>query len=255
MDIQRPCFLFFDYDGTVFVKGEISTANREAMLAAQKKGHQLILCTGRAQGGLARNKEYVTIPWDGIIYGGADILYRGSFLETHTSEPRDAFSWIGFGMRKRCRVILEGQKGIVPFEFQEHPEPFTMKERFEILHRVGEILKTNPITKFTVVCVYPPLEDLPKTEMNCIFHPTYTEVFPKGCDKGEAIKAFCRHLGIELSQCACFGDSMNDYPMFRVCPTGVCMKNSPAALCEISSYCAKEEDGVAEGLRWLGLAE
>ncbi|MBQ8416941.1 MAG: HAD family phosphatase [Clostridia bacterium] len=251
LDVKKTCFFFFDYDGTVRIGNEIPEVNRAALLNAQALGHKLILCTGRAQGGLARDKYHLSIPWDGIICGGADLFYEGKCLRTQTVEKADALTWVGFGMRQRCRTIFEGQREIVCFDFDQHPEAFTMKERFEILRRVEEILKTNPITKFTLSCVYPQQKKLPRTQMHCVFHPTYTEVFSKGCDKGAAIKLFCELLGVPLSQCACFGDSMNDYAMFQVCPTGICMKNSPAALEEIATYCAKAEYGVAEGLEWL----
>ena len=58
-------------------------------------------------------------------------------------------------------------------------------------------------------------------------------------------------MGVSLDQCVGFGDSSNDVDMLRVCPTGICMKNSPQALIDVATYHAKTENGVAEGLHML----
>ena len=59
---------------------------------------------------------------------------------------------------------------------------------------------------------------------------------------------YCRLTGTDPKDCVCFGDSGNDLGMFRVCGDGICMQNSPQELIELSSYPAKGEHGVAEGI-------
>ena len=92
----------------------------------------------------------------------------------------------------------------------------------------------NPATKFSIMGEGFDRAPLPRTRLNPLVHPQYLEVFGEDCDKGRAILRYCELFGISIEQCACFGDSMNDYAMFKACPISVCMKNSPVELTKIA---------------------
>ena len=59
---------------------------------------------------------------------------------------------------------------------------------------------------------------------------------------------FCERYAIPTEQCVCFGDSLNDLAVFRVCPNSVAMKHSPEELRQCATYIAGGEIGVAEGV-------
>ena len=251
MDIKQPCYLFFDYDNTVLVDNKIADETNLAMEYARSLGHKLILCTGRSRGHLSRIPELSTIPWDGMIFGGADIFYNTFCLEEHISPRKDLLQWVKYSMRHRYRLILEGQYNLNDFRFENHPQPYTWQEKRELFQYIKQLTRTNPITKFSIFGANLDLSDCPKTRMNYVVHPHYVEGFAPGCDKGVAIQHFCKHLNVSLEQCVAFGDSMNDAPMFRICPTSVSMSYAPEELVALSTYHAKEKLGVAEGIEYL----
>ncbi len=249
MDTEKTCYLFFDYDNTVRVNATVSEQTVSAMKHAQKMGHKLILCTGRARG--SQIEDFEKIPWDAVINGGCDITYEDRCIEEKTVPEEEIRAWVEFSMQNRLLFIYEGQKEIIRCPFHEHAVAYTKEEIKAEQDRIATIAKSNPATKFSIMGTEFDTLPWPKTRMNPLIHPQYLEVFGEGCDKGRAIKRFCELLHLPLEQCACFGDSMNDYPMFLVCPVSVCMKRGPQALKKVASYVTKSNDGVAEGLEWL----
>ena len=249
MNTSKPLYLFFDYDNTVRVNDAVSQKTVDAMEYARALGHRLILCTGRARG--SKISDFSTLPWDGAIYGGADILYHGKLCEEHVADLEDILIWTAYSMRTHRFFILEGQNEIVRYRFDKKLGAFTKQEIKEQCAEICDIIKGNPITKISILGTDFATAELPKTQMNPIVHPSYLEVFGNGRDKGVAIRRFCELFDVDLAQCACFGDSMNDYPMFAVCPIGIAMKWAPEELAKTATYQAQSDEGVAEGIAWL----
>lgn len=249
MDVKRIKYLFFDYDNTVRVDGEITPKTREAMNKAQKKGYRLILCTGRARG--AKSAEMDVIPWDGMIFGGCDIYFDGSWCEEKILTENEVRAWVEYSMRTHRHLAYEGQNKILMFHFEDREEDYTDVEIAKQVSEIIEQMPQNPATKFSVIGTDFDPNTFPKTRMNPILHAEYVEVFGEGCDKGKAILRFCRLMNASIEECACFGDSLNDYPMFTVCPVSIAMPWSPDALKAAATYCAKEKEGVQEGIEWI----
>ena len=249
MDTQKTCYLFFDFDGTVYTDHTISEQTRNALATVQAMGHRLIVNTGRSYGEAMLSPVFFEIPWDGFILGAGDIRYKGRELFEETVPLADAEEWLLYSMRHRYDLVYAGHDRCVIFRFREHTAPFTEREIAEQLAALRRENKTNPLTKMTVL-QKPDTRDMPKTGQNVIVQH-YADIFPKGYDKGSAIRRFCDALHVPLTQCACFGDSLNDLAMFAVCPVGICMKHAPDALIALSAYHAQTEQGVAEGLQYL----
>ncbi len=259
MVIQKPYYLFFDFDHTVYVDKQISNATRLALLRAQQAGHKIILCTGRSQGHLGDIPAASTIPWDGEIWGAADIFYKGTCYEKTITPDEEILIWYDYAKRHGYDFILEGQKELTGFLFasaEDHKEVecfhISKDERSPAAEaHLRDLFRKNPVTKITILSSDIDASELPSTNTIPVIHPHYLEAYAPGCDKGTAIKRFCKHVGISIEQCVCFGDSMNDAPMFRVCPVSISMKWAPDALVSLSTYHAKSTEGVAEGIQWL----
>lgn len=251
MDKTKPCYLFFDYDGTVYVDRIIPDATLNAMLAAQRMGHKLIMNTGRSWGEAAYNKlAFTVVPWDGTVNGGGDIRFEGKMLVEHTVPTEEAHKWLDYAMEKRATFIVGGQKKRVDFDLSDHPEPFTEEERQKLYAEVDAVMEWNPPTKLTLLPGLD-LSDAPESALTVIGMDHYVDLFSVGCDKGTTIHEFCKATGAEMEQCICFGDSENDVEMFRVCPTSIAMAHAPKCLTELATYHAKSDLGVVEGLSWL----
>ena len=249
MNPNKPCYLFFDFDGTIYVDHKIADETLRAMTAVQAMGHKLILNTGRSYGECSLSPVLFEVPWDGYVLGAGDIRYQGRELFSASIPIEDAEQWMYYCMRHRYDLVFGGQDSVVFYRFHSHPAPFSEAEIQESIMSLRNEAAQNRLTKLTIL-QKPDYTDMPKTEQNVI-RQHYADIFAKGCDKGSAIRLFCRETGAPPEQCVCFGDSLNDIDMFRVCPTSVCMKSSPQELIDLATYHAKTDLGVAEGLQYL----
>ena len=89
MNTRKPCYLFLDYDGTVYINGVVPETTKDALRTVQQAGHRVILNTGRSRGDAPGDDG---IRWDGELYGGADYTYRGErqVLGQRSGAPRYA---------------------------------------------------------------------------------------------------------------------------------------------------------------------
>lgn len=250
MNKEKTCYLFFDLDGTVLNKGKLPQENLQAMKAVQDRGHKLILNTGRSRGNALNTAATFDVPWDGMIFGGgAEVQWGNDLICRRTVSVEDCREWLVYCLQKRQTIIFGGSNSILTFDAKEFPEIVSDTEREICFARLDEMLVKDCVTNLTVRGTLP--SDYPKMEMRVIQLPTYADIFPPKCNKGNAILRFCEMMNTTLEQCACFGDSQNDLDMFRVCPTGICMSHAPQELIDLSLYHAKSEFGVAEGLQFL----
>ncbi len=248
MDPKKTCYLFLDFDETVFVGGTIPQENKKALRAVQQLGHQLILNTGRSRGGLDfSNEKHQGVDWDGYIFGAGDMEYRGQWIHEHHLSPEACMAWIKYAMERHYWVHLQSEHTNRWDRFDEHPQPRTEPEKTELLQEIADYLQDNPITKLTIRHVDE--ADLERfSDQHIIQMERYTEIFPQGRHKGTAFLEFCEYFDIPQEQCICFGDSLNDLEIFKVCPNSVCMKKGAEELKAIATYTATEQYGVAEGI-------
>ena len=253
LDTTKPCYLFFDLDGTVITHDrKLPKENLDAMLRAQRLGHKLILNTGRSQAGYLRTNASAAhaIPWDGMCFSASDIFYEGRLLYENGVSQCDFSLWFEYCM-EHCRDLWYcGRKEQRLFDFTKFTSPLTESEKNEWREKAEREFKENTLTNLSIMGILD-CDDLPKSGLCICQLPRYADLFPAGCSKGQVVRIFCEKTGAALEQCVGFGDSNNDVDMLRVCPTGVCMKDSPQSLIDVSTYHAKTENGVAEALHKL----
>lgn len=252
IDTKKTCYLLFDYDGTVFLNGTIPKENIIAIEKAQALGHKAILNTGRSRGGLDFSLEKNQgISWDGMIFGATDMTFEGKRYHEHTLTEEEIDHWVRYAIDHLFWFALEGEVLTKRFLMEARTEPLTAEEYEALIKEIRELCVDNPITKMTLRAVDEKDEPKNSTIRFVRQEGRHVELYPNGRDKGIGFLDFCRYYDIAKEQCVCFGDGFNDLAIFSECPTGVCMKNSPAVLQELASYVAKTEYGVAEGLQWL----
>lgn len=257
MDINKTCYLFFDYDGTVYHDRIIPDEIKESLEKIQQKGHRIYLNTGRSFGNLRKNERYTEIQWDGIICGGADIMIDGEHIvRTGMDTQLESIPWMKYSMDHRYIFAYGGQEAFKRYMFNEAEAPLTEEEKEAYLTEFLTFSKNNPATKLTILSSadaidYSDIPSTPNVDLVPINDKT-VELYQKGKQKGYAIRTFCEYFGVEIGQCACFGDSMNDGDMFDACENAIAMQNSPDELITRASYHATGEGyGVVEGLEHL----
>lgn len=87
--------------------------------------------------------------------------------------------------------------------------------------------------------------------------PAYSNVMPRGWNKGSAVRWLVERLGVGLDEVVVFGDANNDLPMFSVVPNSVAVAgaSSEAAAAARWHIGACEDDAVAAAIEALARGE
>ena len=258
--IEKKAF-FFDFDGTIWF-GRFGEKTLKALNDLHESGHLLFYNSGRSKGNsyMQRLKE---IPFDGYLFGGSHAeMANGEMIYLSTISEQAMKDTVEIENQFDLLIIYEGvkasykRKGILDWipcvELEDNREladtkayPMTKFSVFKPTSASGEI---EPISSKA-------LELLSKHYI-LIEMGTYVECLQKGHGKDFIIETVCKRLGIDLKDTFAFGDSMNDYPMFKVCANGVAIGHSPDELKAKATYVTKEEEnGVWEALNFLGFVE
>lgn len=112
------------------------------------------------------------------------------------------------------------QKG--PNKLLTGAEPFTIQEIYDILKKRQDV-------------------DVARSAEN------YLEIFPRGMNKGKALRLICESEGIKTEETAAFGDQELDIPMLKAAGTAVAMGNAIEELKQKADYVTKSnnEAGIA----------
>ena len=78
----------------------------------------------------------------------------------------------------------------------------------------------------------------------------YLEIFPEGANKGEALEAICKKLGIRPEETMAFGDQELDIPMLKKAGTAIAMENAIGELKKLADFVTKSNNdaGIAFAL-------
>ena len=164
---------------------------------------------------------------DGVAASSLNIMtYRGGTLVARRLEPYAVAEMMANRLKLEICPDFAAALGFGPVKFLVSGEP-------GFLSRVFPELKRR----------------LPDCEA-VISDPFFAEITPKGVDKGRALTAVARLLGVDPADCAAVGDSANDLPMFARAGASAAMANAPeevrrAAGCGTAGC---DEDGVAQFL-------
>ena len=96
------------------------------------------------------------------------------------------------------------------------------------------------------------MKAVPLSENPDIFVVTAEQV-----NKGTALRAFCDHLGLDLSQVVAFGDDYNDLEMIKACGIDVAIGDAREAVKEAADYVSGlcSRNGIAQALLHYGLID
>lgn len=260
--------LFLDLDGTLLNDNkQITPGNRRALEAALKRGHGVVIATGRplfsaiqtaASLGLDQPGCYV-ISFNGAVlysFGDDRQLFRCSIakeivrrvfdkakewdLHIQTYDTREVLAepW-------RNEEIVKNYCGImgIPYRIAEDvcrtlaedpPKMLAIEEKdFSKLDRLQQFLETE--LAGVVECFHS--------------NPCYLEIVKAGMNKGEAVRMLCRILDIPIADAIAVGDAANDLSMIAAAGVGVAMANGTEEVKAAADYITKldnNHDGVAE---------
>jgi len=269
---MRPKLIFFDIDGTLVAPGKLIPSGKviDAVHNAQVNGHKTFLCTGR---NITFSEPLLKYGFSGTVSSaGAYILYDGKVVTDApmTDSQRDHVIKTLHDVGMLCILCAKdgdyAEAGSLPKEFASGDNN-SEAERLESLSFLPfDAYTGSPVYSVPFVC--PERDALAKAEQElsdefhiCIYSSAKEteningEIFQTGYDKGAGVKRLCEYLGVGIEDTIGFGDSMNDYEMMQVVQTSVCMAGGSDELKRISTMVCPgvEDDGVAEGLKMLGI--
>ncbi len=253
--------LFLDMDGTTLNdEVQIPKENYEAMEAAVKAGHEIVITTGRplASAGILLKK------WDleriGLRYVIA--FNGGMVLDTLSGEILYQKTLTLSQMRKAVQAAhdrgiyiqtYEGNKVLTDDEGAEELAHYNHKNGMQ--HKTVNDLLTDmheEACKMLAIDIQHPerLEPL-KAELETwkeepmdlyLSCKEYMEIMPKGVSKGNAVRAFCERQGIPLVNALAAGDEYNDISMIQAAGIGCAVANARPDVKTIADYVTENDN-------------
>lgn len=260
--IQLLCL---DIDGTLLdSQHQLPERNRAAIQQAAQAHVTVCLTSARPPAAVVPILRELNIEHDMICYNGGLILHKEQML----SEQRIPVS---VGVRivqeaQRCGISVSVYRGwdwLIerddPWSEQERaitgtvpvsvPLVETMRQWQEGAHK---LLCMGPAQQIDAVTAVLAAQQLPVQLVRS--KDTYLEILPPLAEKGVALQAMCRKLGIPVRQSMAMGDHDNDCGMLRAAGLGVAMGNGSAAAKAAADVCTSTNDdaGVARAIdTWI----
>jgi len=234
---------FLDFDGTVADdRGVIPASAVEAIVAARRNGHLVVLATGRSRGQLPDAVH--AIGFDALITAsGAFTEADGVPLVEHVLPETDVARLVAAFDRLDLEYLLQGfdhdygTEGLL-MRVAAHPAWGTGPHPdLSVLASLPVASRDSPVAKALFVGLSAAaVGDVAAalgsdfsviTGTMPILGSAAGEVMAVGVDKGAAAADLLRRYGIDAAQAVAVGDSRNDLELFELCGASIAMAGAP----------------------------
>lgn len=267
--------LALDLDGTLLNSNkELTPGNREALERAARAGIHIVPTTGRFYGGMPECIRELPFIRYVITINGAqaadlqtgEVIYRAELPVARTMElmeyldtlpviydcymDNDAFMTGAFLERVDEMVSNHHYRDMVRRLRKPVPElKRFIRERGHDVQKV-QFFTNQPRLRLEL------MEQLPARFPDMIVSSSVAdnvEINQLHANKGEALLALAKHLGVEREQTMAIGDGLNDLSMIRDAGVGVVMANACPELKELADAftLSCDEDGVSHAIHTL----
>lgn len=256
--------LVLDIDGTLTnSKKEITSATKEAIQDVMKRGHKVILASGRPTAGMRRYEQELELD----KYGGYLLSFNGArVIDCRTGEivyqrllPLTLLPGLyGFAKRNSCGLVTYlGEQVISAFPVDKYVEtearinglPVRTVENFIefVDFDINKCLMTADAEKAAVL-TEELREKYGKTASIFRSEPYFMEIMPENVDKATSLDRTLMSIGMKREDAVCCGDGFNDISMIRYAGVGVAMGNAQDAVKEAADYitATNDEDGLVQ---------
>lgn len=271
--IMSKKVLVLDIDGTLTnSKKEITAATKEAIQNIMRKGHKVILASGRPTPGMRRYEKELELE----KYGGYLLSYNGAkVIDCRSGEivyqrllPLTMIPGLfGFAKDNGCGLITYlGETVISAFTPDEYVAlearinglPIQTVDNFKefVDFDINKCLMTAPPEDALDYELH--LRERYK-EISSIYRsePFFIEIMPKNVDKATALDHMLEIIGMKQEDTICCGDGFNDISMIKYAGVGVAMGNAQQPVKDIADYITStnDEDGLVEVIKRFILCE
>lgn len=266
-----------DIDGTLLnSKKQIMDKTREALISLQKKGHVLVLASGRPTSAMLKLADQLEMKkHHGLLvsYNGSKVIdcESGEVLFNETLKVEDGkavlehlkkFDVIPMLEDKdylcvndvyNNKITWKGQE-INIVEYEARGGEYLLCEKRDLAehlnYEVNKILVAGQPEYLKAH--YKEIEAPFKTSLSCMFTADfYFEFTAKGIDKAKALKSVLHTQ--DIGAIIAFGDGLNDFSMLSFADISVAMGNAVDELKQIADKVtlSNDEDGIAFALQEL----
>lgn len=254
--------IVLDIDGTLTnSQKEISPKTLEALFWAQKRGHKVVLASGRPTAGIISLANQLNLTdYDGYIlsFNGAKII------RCKTNEVIYQKTLPNHIIPQLYASAIEHSVGIVTYEDNKIIAGTPIDEYMETESRVNRIpikqvenfpeyvtFDVNKCLMTGTPSTLAQVETIMKerySELNIYrSEPYFLEIMAKNIDKAYSLSKLLNHLGLSKEQMISCGDGYNDVSMIEYAGMGVAMANAQIVVKEAADYItlSNDEDGIA----------
>ena len=268
-----------DLDGTLLNSEKALTPrNRSALERAAAAGVEIVPATGRFYRGIPEAVRALPFVRYAITINGAEVrdlaageaLYSSSIpldralalmagldaLPVIYDCYQDGWGWITEGMQRRAEDYVDYPPSLDMLRRLRTAVPELkawLRERGRDVQKIQLFTRDRSLRDRELELLRRSWPDLAVTASL----PNNIEINSAGANKGDALLALARHLGLPRESTMAFGDGLNDLTMLRAAGLGVAMGNAhpelKAAADRITLDC--DSDGVAAAVEALLDAE
>lgn len=267
MEQEKNRKIFFtDLDGTLLNdEKEISEKNRKAIEELRRRGHVVVISTGRALPSAKQQAKRLKLTGKGcyiICYNGGQIydteqdtlIYQKSVPMKYVRSVFDDARQFGISVQTYTdtHVITEQDNASLHQYVAIQQLPYLVVDDVvsALEHEPAKVLALDyqdpsRVTEFRSFMAprYQGKLDI------YLSHPALLELVPPGVNKGNAVRFLCDYLGIPLERSVAAGDAENDLTMIQAAHVGAVMRNGEQLLKDQADYITQADnnhDGVAE---------
>lgn len=244
--------IFLDADGTLLHhEGFIPQSALQACQLAQKKGHKIVLCTGRQK--VEVYGDMLKLDYDGMITGsGAHVEVNHQLLEERTFSKEQLQILLEYMCKNDIDAIFETTKGLIGNQnTYDHldqmiqkqckhlsPELFAKHGLVQVQHnlKVTDAILEYPVNKISFLesdISYQEIYDALHRQFDLVpatfapFGKESGEISEKTITKATGMQSILNYFDRSAEDAIAIGDGFNDLCMFEVAKTSVAMGNAP----------------------------
>lgn len=248
----------FDVDGTLRDNEhhEVSESTINTLKALKKKGHKIVVSTGRGLDSLHRTQIFDVASWDGYVINNGQLVLDANenVIEKNVMDPKAVEQIIAIADSMNECVTLKMDHRIITREPDEYV--YTTQRYFGNI--IPEVGRYNGKDDVYAMCLYGPLgyDYAPYKSVSGVDvapgMSTYADATIAHVSKASGNLIFAKRF--HTDGYIAFGDSQNDLHMFEGAKLAICMGNGDKLTKQAADYVTSDihDDGIKHACLHFG---
>lgn len=250
-----------DIDGTLLPEGtDVQDGIKELAELIREYDLPFSLASGRPLQGMTELRKALGISLPMVVCNGSAIWREGEcireeWLDAGTMRPVLEYA-DSLGM-----AIIVSREGIDQvYRKNEYTESRPFRQEEEYRPRSEEEWSNYTVQKLLIIDPESPgrmdlvVKEIRRITDNCQivwYDSRGIEVMPRGCTKGNGVRALAEYLQVPMEEVLVFGDNKNDRDMFDLAGSSVAVKNGVEEIKKKADYVSSRPFvyGVVEGVK------